>query len=33
MTKTEQLQGAIEILSGGKRALREMLEEKKIFQT
>lgn len=32
MTKTEQLQGAIEILSGGKRALREMLEEKKSFK-
>lgn len=29
MTRTEQLQATIEILSGGKRALREVLEEKK----
>ncbi|WP_335919486.1 hypothetical protein [Shewanella algae] len=29
MTKTEQLQATIDTLSGGKRALREMLEQKK----
>ncbi|NDO73085.1 hypothetical protein [Shewanella sp. SE1] len=31
MTQTEKLQSTVEILSGGKRALRLMLDEKKIM--